>query len=59
LIADYCFQLVMHYLKNRHSLPGIGKNFVYRLGITQYFENYFTEGEIYNHYQQQFSRITL
>ena len=56
LLADYCCQLVMHYLKKRHTLPGINKDFVYRMGINKFFNNHFDMSDIYSHYKAQFDR---
>ena len=32
-LADYCCQLIIHYLKKRHSLTTISKDIIYRMGI--------------------------
>jgi hypothetical protein len=55
-LADYCCQLVIHYLKKRHSLTNISKEFIYRIGIKKHFELVFDNAQTYNYYKQQFER---
>jgi len=57
LFADYCFQVIMHYMRNRLQLPSLHKEIVYRMGINKFFRNHFDNTEIYNHYLNQFQRI--
>jgi len=54
LLADYCFQVINNYLKNRHSLPGPRKEIIYRMAINKYFQVSFTDSDIYGYYQAQF-----
>ncbi|SRR5258708_10783524 len=54
LLADYCFQVINNYLKNRHSLTGPSKAIIYRMAINKYFQVSFGEGDIFNYYQAQF-----
>jgi hypothetical protein len=56
LLADYCCQLIMHYVKKRHSLSTISKDFIYRMGINKFFQNNFINGQIYNYYETQFKK---
>ncbi len=56
LLADYCVQLILHYLKNRHSLKNISKDIIYRIGINKFFNEQFKSGEIYLYYEQQFRK---
>jgi hypothetical protein len=57
LYADYCYQLIMHYLKNKLDLPGIKKELIYRMGLKKYFDNHFEKSYLYNFYQSQFTSI--
>lgn len=56
LLADYCVQLIMHYLKNRHSLKNISKDIIYRIGLNKFFNEQFDSGDVYEYYQQQFEK---
>lgn len=56
LLADYCVQLILHYVKNRHSLKSISKNIIYRMGINKFFNEQFESREVYSYYEQQFKR---
>lgn len=51
LLADYCFQVIMHYLKKRLHLPGLHKEIIYRMGINKFFQNHFESSETYLYYQ--------
>ncbi len=55
-LADYCCQLVQHYLKKRHELTNLSKDFIYRMGIKKHFDLYFESGHTYNYYLNQFKR---
>lgn len=55
-LADYCCQLVQHYLKKRHSLPNVSKDIIYRMGIKKHFEIYFENGHTYDYYFNQFNK---
>jgi hypothetical protein len=54
LLADYCFQLIMHYLKNRLSLPTLRSELILRMAIKVYFDKYFRGSKIFLYYQNQF-----
>ena len=54
LFADYCFQLIMHYIKNRHSLKTVSKSIINRMGLKKFFDLSFSEGDIYDYYNLQF-----
>lgn len=54
LLADYCFQVVMHYLKNRLNLPTAPKAIVSRMGIKNYFQKCFAGTAAFNYYLTQF-----
>lgn len=56
LLADYSCQLIMHYIKKRHSLQSIPKDIIYRIGINKYFQKSFKGGEIYEYYLNQFKK---
>lgn len=58
LLADYCFQLIYHYLRKRHSISGVSKDIVYRMGIGKFFRNGFAHSEIFRYYQTQFLKNT-
>lgn len=55
-LADYCCQLVQHYLKKRHELTNLSKDFIYRMGIKKHFELYFDNGHTYDYYSSQFNK---
>lgn len=57
LLADYCCQVIIHYLKNRHNLIGIRKDIIYRMAINKFFLTSFDRGNIYEHYKAQFQKI--
>lgn len=61
LLADYCCQLVIHYLKKRHSLSNISKEIIYRMGLNKHFQKHFSakSGTVYDYYQQQFKMSNL
>lgn len=50
LLADYCFQLIMHYLKNRMDITGLSKTILNRIAINKYFANHFTDSSSYEYY---------
>jgi len=56
LLADYCCQLITHYIKKRHSLTTISKDIIYRMGLRKFFHLHFNNGHIYSYYEQQFKR---
>lgn len=55
-LADYCCQLIQHYLRKRHSLTNLKYDILYRVGIKKYFEICFGSGPAYDHYLQQFNK---
>jgi len=55
-LADYCCQLIQHYLRKRHELKNISNDFIYRLGIKKHFELYFENGHTFDHYMKQFNK---
>jgi len=54
LLADYCCQVIIHYLKKRHSLPNIPKDIIYRMGINNFFKTSFKDGHIFEYYESKF-----
>jgi hypothetical protein len=56
LLADYCYQLIMHFLKNRLNMPSVHKEIASRMGINKFFRNYFESSAIYEHYRVLFAR---
>jgi hypothetical protein len=56
LLADYCFQFVMHFLKNRLNLPALPKDLLNRMTIKKFFAHYFDNSEVFQHYALLFSR---
>lgn len=56
LLADYCCQLVIHYIKNRHNLQGIRKDIIYRMGLSKFFLLSFPGSDIYRYYEAQFKK---
>jgi len=59
LLADYCYQLITHYIKKRHSLSHISKDIIYRMGLKKFFEHHFDNGHIFNYYHGQFKKNGL
>jgi len=56
-LADYCCQVVIHYLKNRHNLGGLRKEIINRIGINKYFQHFFLDGDIFQYYQNSLNGI--
>lgn len=56
LLADYCCQLISHYLKNRIGLQGISKAIMHRMSIGVYFNTFFQESPCLPHYRASLSR---
>lgn len=53
-LADYCCQIIIHYLKTRHSLLNVSKDIIYRMSIKKYFDTNFTASSMsYTYYQNQ------
>ena len=59
LLADYCCQLITHYIKKRHSLTNISKDIIYRMGLRKFVQLHFNNGHIYTYYEQQFKQSGL
>jgi hypothetical protein len=59
LLADYCYQLIMCYIKKRHSLSNIPKDIIHRLGLNIFFQRYFNCGDVYSYYEQLFKQRGL
>ncbi|HEX5155407.1 MAG TPA: hypothetical protein VFW07_28390 [Parafilimonas sp.] len=59
LLANYCFQVIMHYLKNRLQLPTLHNQIVFRMAIKKFFQSYFTTSEAYNYFKKEFDSRTL
>jgi hypothetical protein len=59
LLADYCCQLITHYIKKRHSLTNISKDIIYRMGLKKFFQLHFDNGHIYEYYEAQFKKNGL
>lgn len=57
LLADYCCQVILHYLKNRLSISSPSNEILYRMGIVQYFDHHFQDSIQYAHYKSQFERL--
>lgn len=55
-LADYCCQLIIHYLKNRHGLKNLSKDFIYRMGIKKFFDLEFSTSSLYSYYESQFTK---
>ena len=53
-LADYCCQLISHYLKNRLKLSSVPKDIIYRMAINKFFQNTFLLSEQYTHYKMFF-----
>ncbi|MBS7252503.1 DUF4435 domain-containing protein [Flavobacterium branchiicola] len=59
LLADYCCQVIIHYIRKRHLLPTMHKDIIYRMGINKFFESYFEAGHIYDYYSNMFQQKQL
>jgi hypothetical protein len=59
LLADYCCQLILNYLKNRHALMNLRKEIIYRMSINKFFQLCFNDGYIYDYYKLQFERNVI
>lgn len=55
-LADYCCQVIQHYLKKHFSLTNLSKDIIYRMGIKKHFDMKFENGLTYNFYSKQFER---
>lgn len=56
LLADYCCQIILGYLKNKHNLIAPRKEILYRMALTKYFQIGFTASPVYAHHQRQFTQ---
>lgn len=56
LLADFCCQVIIHYLKNRHKLSGVRKEIIYRIGLNKFSKISFGDKFLYKHYEMQFKR---
>lgn len=56
LLADYCCQVIIHYLKNRHRLKNLSKNVIYRIAISRFFANRFKLSNTFKYYEKQFDK---
>ncbi|KUJ49924.1 hypothetical protein AR685_17025 [Chryseobacterium sp. JAH] len=56
-LADYCCQLIQHYLRKRHSLTNLKNDIINRVGIKKYFDTSFNSGPAHDHYLNQFNKI--
>lgn len=56
LLADFCCQIIMGYMKKRHDLSAPRKDILYRMGIGKYFQLCFDSGPIYTHHQTQLTK---
>jgi len=53
LLADYSFQLITSFIKNRYQIKNIPKRIVSRIGLNKFFQNHFNHSEIYNFHRIQ------
>lgn len=56
LLADFCCQIIMGYMKKQHGLAAPRKDILYRMGIRKFFQLCFDSGPIYNHHQLQVTK---
>jgi hypothetical protein len=59
LLADYCYHLIKCYIKKRHLLSNISKEIIHRIGLDKFFQQHFSDGDIYSYYEQQFKQRGL
>lgn len=52
LLADFCYQLILHYITKTHKLSKIPKDIIFRLALHKFFER-FTEQQVYSYYEKQ------
>ncbi|MBD8082609.1 hypothetical protein [Chryseobacterium caseinilyticum] len=55
LLADFCCQIVSHYLKVKHGFTNLKKEIIYRLAINKFFQNQYNNSDIEAYYKSQFS----
>jgi len=56
LLADYCCQIILAYLKKKHLLSGPRKDILYRMAIRKYFQVCFSKSPLYNYYKLQLTQ---
>lgn len=56
LLADYCCQLIHHFLKNRLFLPGVNKTIFYRMCINKFFQVSYDNSHVAQHYELIFNK---
>lgn len=56
LLADYCCQIVIHYLKNRHGFKNLSKDIIYRVALKKFFDDHFEDSSSFNFYKKQFQK---
>ena len=49
--ADYCCQLILHYLQNRLKLPGVQKAIFYRMALNKFFQHSFADSAQFDYYK--------
>lgn len=54
LLADFCCQIVSHYLKVKHNFSNLRKEIIYRIAINKFFQNQFNNSDIEIYYKNQF-----
>ncbi len=55
LLADFCCQIINHYLKVFHDLSSVRKEILYRMGINKYFNDQYEQSHIEQYYTSQFA----
>lgn len=56
-LADYCYQLIINYIKKRCNLGGITKDIVNRMAINKYFTNYFQNKLQFQYYSSNINDL--
>jgi hypothetical protein len=56
LLADYCCQLIIRYIKSQHQLTAPSKSIIYRMALNKYFDFHFESSTSYEWYKQQVAR---
>lgn len=54
LLADYCVQVINHYLKNRENLSAIRKDILNRIALGNYFNEHFVQAKSFKYYEALF-----
>lgn len=55
LLADYCCQVIKHYLKVKHKFSNLTKEIIYRMAINKFFQHQYKASDIEKYYLSQFS----